>query len=222
MQGAAMVDRRDYRESPVRPWEHKRGGAGASVGQPFTHRGAFTTGATYAAMDIAMVNGSAFIAPRDNPGSCPGPGWRLLAAVGKRGPKGNPSPTISSWDVDARSFTVTPLMSDSTRGPRLELLGLFREFLQRIGWDRVMSDRCEKCEQVAAELRAEFDLLRQDFVRRIEVILDKTGEAIDDVEARNLGLIADIDRRMQRLFDRFSERLRLPPQRIDEEPPRPH
>jgi hypothetical protein len=79
-----------------------------------------------------------------------------------------------------------------------------------------------KCEQVAAELRAEFDLLRQDFVRRIEVILDKTGEAIDDSEARNLGLIADIDRRMQRLFDRFSERLRLPPQRKDEEPPRPH
>jgi hypothetical protein len=89
-----------------------------------------------------------------------------------------------------------------------------------------MGDRCEKCEQVAAELRAElraeFDQLREGFVRRIDEIFDRTSAAVADVEARNLGLIADIDRRVQRMFDRFSERLRLPPQRIDEEPPRPH
>jgi hypothetical protein len=39
---------------------------------------------------------------------------------------------------------------------------------------------------------------------------------------RGRDLRFDIDRRMQRLLDRFAERLRLPPQRIDEEPPRPH
>jgi hypothetical protein len=92
-------------------------------------------------MDIAMVNGSAFIALHDSPGACPGPGWRLLAAVGKRGcrgttgPKGEPGmtpPGISSWHVDAKAFTVTPVLSDDTRGPPLELLGLFREFLQRM------------------------------------------------------------------------------------------
>jgi hypothetical protein len=130
-----MLDRRDYRESPVRPWEHERGCARAFVGQAFTHRGAFTADATYAAMDIAMVNGSAFLALRDNPGPCPGDGWRLLAAVGKRGPKGEPGttpPTIVGWHVDSKAFTVTPTMSDGTRGPPLELFGLFREFLQRM------------------------------------------------------------------------------------------
>jgi hypothetical protein len=41
-------------------------------------------------------------------------------------------PAISGWSIDARSFTVTPVMSDGTRGPPLELFGLFREFLQRM------------------------------------------------------------------------------------------
>jgi hypothetical protein len=94
-----------------------------------------------------------------------------------------------------------------------------------------MGDRCENCERVAAELRAEFDLLRQDFVRRIEVILDKTEEVIDDVEAnssgllanietQNLGLLADVDRRFQRLLDTLSERLQNPSRRMDEGPPK--
>jgi hypothetical protein len=94
-----------------------------------------------------------------------------------------------------------------------------------------MGDRCEDCERVAAELRAEFDQLRQDFVGRIEVILDKTEETIDDVEANssslladikttNLGLLADIDRRFQRLFDTLSERLQNPSRRMDEGPPK--
>jgi hypothetical protein len=126
MPDALMLDR--YREHSARQWEQPH-----ARGQSFQHRGPFTPDTTYAAGDIAMVNGSAFLALRHKPGSCPGPGWRLLAAVGKRGPKGAPgatSPTISGWCVDAKSFTVTPLMSDGTRGPPLELLGLFREFLQ--------------------------------------------------------------------------------------------
>src|SRR5262245_53607144 len=100
-----------------------------------------------------------------------------------------------------------------------------------------MSDRCEKCEQVAAELRAElraeFDKLPDGFVRGIDENLDRSQPAIDkvhaqisagvaNIEARNLGVLADIDRRMQRLLDRLSERLLLPPQEIDEEPPRRH
>src|SRR5262245_27886035 len=130
-----MLDRPGYCESSARQGELQRDVASVSPGQYFNHRGAFVSDATYAAMDIAMVNGSAFLALRENPGPCPGPGWRLLAAAGKRGPKGDPGvtpPTISGWSIDARSFTVTPVMNDGTRGPSLELLGLFREFLQRM------------------------------------------------------------------------------------------
>ena len=78
-----------------------------------------------------------------------------------------------------------------------------------------MDDRCKNCERVAAELRAEFDRLRNEFVARNSALLA-------DIEAKSLGLLAKIDLRVQRLFDTLSERLRLPPQRIDEEPPRMH
>src|SRR5262245_7284221 len=128
-----MLDR--YLEPSALQWEQQREHASVSPGQSFNHRGPFAAGATYTAMDIAMVNGSAFLALCDNPGSCPGPGWRLLAAVGKRGPKGDPGvtpPIISGWRVDPKTFTVTPTMSNGTRGPALELFGLFREFLQRM------------------------------------------------------------------------------------------
>jgi hypothetical protein len=126
---AAYAGPPDYRELSARQWESQR------ERQSFQHRGPFTSDATYAAGDIAMVNGAAFIGLYNQPGICPGAGWRLLAAVGKRGPKGDPGatpPNISSWHVDSKAFTVTPLMSDGTRGPPLELLGLFREFLQRM------------------------------------------------------------------------------------------
>ena len=96
-----------------------------------------------------------------------------------------------------------------------------------------MDDRCENCERVAAELRTEFDQLRKEFMRRIEVIFDKTQEAIDhveakssgllaDIETKNLGLLADVDRRVQRLFDTLSERLQSPLQHRNENPPKPH
>jgi hypothetical protein len=78
-------------------------------------------------------------------------------------------------------------------------------------------------------MRAEFEQLRKDLMRRIEVIFDKTQTVVDSVEARssdvltrNLSFWVDFDRRGQRLFDTLSERLQLPLQRMNEEPPRPH
>jgi hypothetical protein len=131
MQDAVMFDR--YPEPSARQWEQPH--ARVSGGRSFQHRGPFAADAIYMANDLVMVGGSAFIALRDDPGICPGPGWRLLAAVGKRGPKGDPGstpPTICDWHVETGTFTVTPILSDGTRGPPLELLGLFREFLQRM------------------------------------------------------------------------------------------
>jgi hypothetical protein len=83
-----------------------------------------------------------------------------------------------------------------------------------------MGDRCENCERVAAELRAEVDQLRKEFARRIEVILDKTEELLADIETKNLGLLADLDRCFRRLCDTLSERLQNPSRRMDEGPPK--
>jgi hypothetical protein len=93
-------------------------------------------------------------------------------------------------------------------------------------------DRLERCERLIADLRAEFEQLRprEEFVREVKEIVHaivedveaKNSDLLTNIEQRSLGLLADVDRRVQRLFDTLSERLRLPPQRTDEEPPRPH
>jgi hypothetical protein len=96
-----------------------------------------------------------------------------------------------------------------------------------------MKDGCERCERLIAELRAEFEQLRDSreaLMRKVEEIVQsisedveaKTSALVTSVEQRTLGLLADVDRSVQRLFDTLSERLLLPPERIDEEPPRRH
>jgi hypothetical protein len=47
--------------------------------------GPFDAKAFYSKHEVAMVNGSSFIATKDAPGPCPGNGWRLLASAGSRG-----------------------------------------------------------------------------------------------------------------------------------------
>lgn len=42
----------------------------------------------YRKFDIVSLDGGSFCAVRDNPGPCPGDGWRMSAARGKRGPPG--------------------------------------------------------------------------------------------------------------------------------------
>jgi hypothetical protein len=46
----------------------------------------------YEVNDAAALNGGSFVALRDHPGPCPGPGWQLLAASGKRGVAGERGP----------------------------------------------------------------------------------------------------------------------------------
>ena len=96
-------------------------------------RGTYDSQAKYSANDIVACNGASFVARRDNPGVCPGPGWQLLAAQGKRGiagPPGERGPSgrsIVSWKVDRQHFLVIPIMSDGKEGPVLELRALFGE-----------------------------------------------------------------------------------------------
>lgn len=57
-------------------------------GRSFTIRGTFKDDGQYHELDVVSLNGASFAAKRDNPGTCPGDGWQLIATQGKRGDKG--------------------------------------------------------------------------------------------------------------------------------------
>ena len=116
----------------------------AVAGAGLTVRGTYDGNEEYKHLDVAMVNGSSFVALRDWPGPCPGDGWHLLASrgsrgsrglsgergiMGLRGERGAAAPTIQSWVIDRARYTATPMMSDGSIGSSLELRGLFEQFL---------------------------------------------------------------------------------------------
>jgi hypothetical protein len=94
-------------------------------------RGTFSETETYAANDVVAHNGASFISRRDNPGACPGSGWQMIAAQGKRGvagERGEPgkdAPVLQKWLVNRSDFTATPIFSDGRFGPVLDLSELF-------------------------------------------------------------------------------------------------
>ena len=112
-------------------------------GKIMAARGTFDESVSYRRLDVAAFNGSSFIALKDAPGLCPGPGWQLIASQGKRGgagekgERGLPGPrgdagasgaTIVGWKIDRERYVATPVMSDGRDGPPLELRGLFEQF----------------------------------------------------------------------------------------------
>jgi hypothetical protein len=46
--------------------------------------------------------------------------------------RGAAAPTIRSWQIDRAHYAATPVMSDGTRGPPLELNALFEQFLAEV------------------------------------------------------------------------------------------
>lgn len=70
-----------------------RAGRNGEDGKSLAIRGTWDEAADYDALDIVTLNGAAFGAKHDNPGPCPGEGWQLLAAQGKRGKPGEKGPT---------------------------------------------------------------------------------------------------------------------------------
>ena len=67
-------------------------------GRSFTIRGTWEPDGLYRELDVVAMNGASFVAKSDDPGPCPGDGWQLMSAQGKRGkageegPKGNVGP----------------------------------------------------------------------------------------------------------------------------------
>src|SRR6516165_12277537 len=111
-------------------------------GNSITVRGTFNETAEYRCLDVVALNGGCFIARKDAPGPCPGSGWQLLASQGKRGvagargergPTGLSGATIRDWKIDRARYVATPIMSDGSEGPPLELRGLFEQFLTEAG-----------------------------------------------------------------------------------------
>jgi hypothetical protein len=106
-------------------------------------RGTYDPKESYKRFDIVALNGSSFICKRDDPGECPGIGWQLHASAGRsggrgergeQGPRGMQGPkgdtaSITGWEIDAASYTATPLMSNGAKGPPLELRDLFKQFI---------------------------------------------------------------------------------------------
>ncbi|RLP22260.1 hypothetical protein D8676_25305 [Mesorhizobium sp. YM1C-6-2] len=86
-----------------------RAGADGDHGRSFTIRGTWQEDAEYRHLDVVALGGASFAAKRDNPGSCPGDGWQLIAAQGKRGNpgergrdgmRGASGPRIDRMDID--------------------------------------------------------------------------------------------------------------------------
>jgi hypothetical protein len=109
-------------------------------GKTIAVRGTFDQSVSYRRLDVVALNGGSFIALKDAPGPCPGPGWQLIASQGRRGvagekgergPQGNPGlsgATIRGWKIDRARYVATPIMIDGSEGPPLELRGLFEQF----------------------------------------------------------------------------------------------
>jgi hypothetical protein len=113
-------------------------------GESITVRGTFDATAEYRRLDVVALNGGSFVALKDAPGPCAGPGWQVIAsqgrrgAAGEKGERGPPGPrgdagasgaTIRDWKIDRERYAATPVMSDGREGPPLELRGLFEQFL---------------------------------------------------------------------------------------------
>src|SRR5262249_37409995 len=112
----------------------------------FRHRGTYTQDSHYEAFDLVALNGSTFLCLHSAAGLCPGEGWQLVSAPGKRGaagdrgpqgergpsgvagPPGKDAAQITGWRIDRASYAAFPMMSDGTDGPPLELRALFEQF----------------------------------------------------------------------------------------------
>lgn len=65
-------------------------GRAGDDGRSFTIRGTWEPDGLYRELDVVAMNGASFVAKSDDPGPCPGDGWQLMSAQGKRGKAGDP------------------------------------------------------------------------------------------------------------------------------------
>jgi hypothetical protein len=106
-------------------------------------RGTFDLAQRYEALNIVALNGSAFIARRNDPGDCPGDGWQLIASAGRtgkpgpkgergepglRGERGPPGLNIESWKLEPERYLLTPILQGGHEGPPVNLRPFFAQY----------------------------------------------------------------------------------------------
>ncbi len=98
-------------------------GANGQDGGSFSVRGTWGEAESYERLDVVALNGAAFVARRDNPGPCPGDGWQMIAAQGKRGQpgerglpgqRGEPGPSVIALDIDREGLMTLSHADGST------------------------------------------------------------------------------------------------------------
>jgi integrin beta 3 len=112
-------------------------------GRSFNILGTFDERTSYKQLDVVTLNSVWFVAKRDNPGPCPGEGWKAgpdrgkMGKPGERGergatgPRGETGPAgrdIVGWKIDRSNFSATPIMNDGEDGAPLSIRELFEQF----------------------------------------------------------------------------------------------
>jgi hypothetical protein len=105
--------------------------------------GTYDPTAAYNKYDVVALNGSSFIARKNNASECPGNDWQLIASAGKTGikgppgdkgergspgPQGEPAPLVIAWRVDRKTYTVQPMMSDGSEVLPINMRELFEQY----------------------------------------------------------------------------------------------
>jgi hypothetical protein len=118
------------------------GGRDGADGRSFEIRDTYDPNGLYRKLDVVTLNSTWFVAKSDEPGRCPGPGWKAGPTAsrgksGERGPVGPAGPPglpgapgrdIVDWEIDVHNYVAIPIMSDGGRGKPLNLRGFYEQF----------------------------------------------------------------------------------------------
>jgi hypothetical protein len=141
--GEAGEKGRDGNDGIGRDGANGKDGEPGEAGRSFTIRDTYDPAERYEHLDVVTLNATWFVARSDDPGPCPGPGWKAgpTARRGEKGERGErgqrgeiPSmiasefPRIVEWDIRAKTYEAFPLMSDGTLGAAIPLRALFEQF----------------------------------------------------------------------------------------------
>jgi hypothetical protein len=114
-------------------------GRAGNDGRSFVIRDTYDPAETYKALDVVTLNATWFIARKDDPGPCPGAGWKAgpsgrrgeKGERGERGPRGETGAVgreVTAWEINRKDYSLIPVMSDGNKGPPIPLRALFEQF----------------------------------------------------------------------------------------------